>query len=629
MLERLARFCFRRRGRVLFFWIVALVVLQGAAGAIGPDWRADQSLPDSESQEVQDLLEASNPAQAGFTGQIVFEADQGVDDPEVQAAMEALFAEVEELDAGVEVKSPYTTEGAEQISQTAPIAFAEVNVSDRNYEEMVALGNDIKDLEDDIDVEGLRIEFGGEMFAEFELPASEALGILAAIIILIVAFGSVVAMGLPIGTALFGLGCGVALTMLLSRVQSMPDFAPQLTAMIGLGVGIDYALFIVTRYREGLHAGLEPEDATAAAVDTSGRAVLFAGVTVIISLLGLYIMGLAFVRGLATGAAAGVLFMMIAAVTLLPALIGFAGRKVEVTKWRGGLAMLSITVGALIALLFGAPVFLLAGLLGLALVIIGSYTFAPKLREEVPHRKPKPREQQVWFRWSRFVQHHSWLSFFAGLIVLIVLALPVFGLRMGFGDTGNYNEEQTVRQAYDMIAEGFGPGYNGPIIVTVSGADASNPDVLAAFGEALAANGRRRHGFTRHPDHRRPLAVLALRRQRATRPGDDGTRAPPARRRHPRVGRRRHGRRVQCGVGRLRGVPRRPAALAHRRGPAAQLPAADGRVPLAARAAEGRGHEPALDRRGVRRRGRGVPVGLGRRPHRRRHAKARSRRGSR
>jgi RND superfamily putative drug exporter len=177
---------------------------------------------------------------------------------------------------------------------------------------------------------------------------------------------------------------------------------------------------------------------------------------------------------------------MVAAVTLLPAFIGFAGRKVEVTKWRGGLATLAVTGGALLALLLGAPIFLLIGLLGLVLVVVGSYTFAPKLRAEVPHRKPKPLEQQNWFRWSRVVQHQPWFSFLVGLTVLVVLALPVFGLRLGFGDTGNYNEKQTVRQAYDLIAEGFGPGYNGPIIVTVSGEDASNPDTLAAFGETLA-----------------------------------------------------------------------------------------------------------------------------------------------
>ena len=176
MLERLARFCFRRRGRVLAAWIVALVVLQGAAGAIGPDWRADQSLPDSESQEVQDLLETANPAQAGFTGQIVFEADQGIDDPDVQAAMEDLFADVEALDPGVEVKSPYSPEGAEQVSQVAPIAFAEVNVSDRTTRRWSRSATTSRISSDGIDVEGLRIEFGGEMFAEFELPASEALG---------------------------------------------------------------------------------------------------------------------------------------------------------------------------------------------------------------------------------------------------------------------------------------------------------------------------------------------------------------------------------------------------------------------------------------------------------------------
>ena len=287
MLERLARFCTRRRGIVLVAWIAVLFVVSVIAnGIVGADYRADMSLPDSESREVQDQLEAASPNRAGFTAQIVFDAEQGVDDPEVRAAMEGLFARVEELD-GIDVTNPYTPEGANQISTSAPIAFAELQVADQEYQELIDLGKEVEELGDDVDVDGLTIEYGGEMFAEFEMPESEALGLLAAIIILLIAFGSVVAMGLPIITALFGLGTGVALTVLISNVQSMPDFAPQLTAMIGLGVGIDYALFIVTRYREGLHAGLEPEDATAAAIDTSGRAVLFAGATVIISLHGL------------------------------------------------------------------------------------------------------------------------------------------------------------------------------------------------------------------------------------------------------------------------------------------------------------------------------------------------------
>jgi putative drug exporter of the RND superfamily len=265
----------------------------------------------------------------------------------------------------------------------------------------------------------------------------------------------------------------------------MPDFAPQLTAMIGLGVGIDYALFIVTRYREGLHAGLEPEDATAAAVDTSGRAVLFAGATVIISLMGLYLMGLPFVRGLATGAALGVLVMMAAAVTLLPALIGFAGPRIEVTRYRGAIGMLVVTLGFLLAILFGQGALALVGILGLVIVLVGSKTFLPRLRNEIPHRKPKPRDQQAWYRWSRLIQHRPWPAFLAGLLVLLVLAIPVLGLRLGFGDTGNLNEDQTPRRAYDLLAEGFGPGFNGPIIVTVAGSDAADPAALASFTDEL------------------------------------------------------------------------------------------------------------------------------------------------
>ena len=299
MLERLARFCYRRRGRVLIGWIVLLLAVNVVAGSLGSDYRADNSLPNSESQDVQELFEQSSPNRAGFQGQIVFRDQQGVNDPLVREEMESLFGEVDAL-AGVDVASPYAPANEGQITDDGTIAFAELQVSDRDYRDAIDLGNRIERLGKAHEINGLNIEYGGEMFADFEMPESEALGLLAASIILLIAFGSVIAIGLPIGTALFGLGTGVALTLLLSHVQSMPDFAPQLTAMIGLGVGIDYALFIVTRYRDGLHAGWDNERALVRAVDTSGRAVLFAAATVIISLLGLYIMGLAFVSGLAT-----------------------------------------------------------------------------------------------------------------------------------------------------------------------------------------------------------------------------------------------------------------------------------------------------------------------------------------
>jgi RND superfamily putative drug exporter len=489
MLERLARTCFRRRRRVVVLWVIVLIGINIVAnGIVKPDYRANMTLPDSESKQVQDLLTAASPNRAGFNAQIVFTAPQGFDDPAVRSAMEGIFTKVDQLD-GVDVTSPYSREGAAQVSERGPIAFAELQVADREYQDALKLADQIEAIGDRVHVAGLKIEYGGDIFSTFEMPESELLGLLAAVIILLVAFGSVLAMGLPIGTALFGLGTGVALTVLVSRVQSMPEFAPQMTAMIGLGVGIDYALFIVTRYREGLHAGLEPEDATTAAVDTSGRAVLFAGATVIISLLGLYLMGLPFVRGLASGAALGVLVMMVAAVTLLPALIGFAGRQVEVTTYRGVIGMLVITVGLLLGVLFKSPVFVMLGLLGLLTVLVGSRTFAKRLTREVPHRKPKAPEQQFWYRWSRIVQHRPWPMFFIGLLVLVVLAVPVLSLRLGFGDTGNLKDDQSPRRAYDLLADGFGPGFNGPIIVTVTGNAVNDPAALSQFVDTLRGTG--------------------------------------------------------------------------------------------------------------------------------------------
>ncbi len=470
---------------MLVVWIFLLVGVNVVAnGIVKADYRADMQLPDSESKQVQDLLEGTSPERAGVTAQIVFEAESGVDDPRVRAAMEELFAAVGELD-GVRVTSPYADEGSGQVSPSAPVAFAEVQITDRDYAEVQEVGDEIRHLGARVDVDGVTVEYGGEMFAEFEMPESELLGLLAAVIILIVAFGSVLAMGLPIGTALFGLGTGVAFTVLISRVQSMPEFAPQMTAMIGLGVGIDYALFIITRYREALHAGLEPEDATAHAIDTSGRAVLFAGATVIVSLMGLYLMGLAFMQGLATGAALGVVTMMVASVTLLPALIGFAGRNIEVTTYRGAIGVVVVTLGLLLAVLFAQAAFAMFSVVGLGVVVVGSKTFLKRLAHEMPRRRPKPRGQQFWFRWSRFVQHRPWTAFLAGLTVLVTLALPVFSIRLGFGDTGNLNEDQSPRRAYDMLAEAFGAGFNGPIIVAIPGDAASDPQRLTELTETL------------------------------------------------------------------------------------------------------------------------------------------------
>ena len=228
------------------------------------------------------LQNAGNKADAGFPAQIVFTAPQGTDDPAVKAAIEPFLAQVATI-PGVSVISPYSPEGESFNSKTKPISFAEMSYTKRSQSSAMDLAKQIEKLGDKVDVQGLNIQYGGDLFGKFQLPSSELLGVLAAVIILLIAFGSVLAMGLPIGSALFGLGVGMALIGLVSHLTSMPDFAPQMAAMIGLGVGIDYALFITSRYRENLHAGMEPEQAVVDALDSSGRAVIFAGITVVIA----------------------------------------------------------------------------------------------------------------------------------------------------------------------------------------------------------------------------------------------------------------------------------------------------------------------------------------------------------
>ena len=267
MLARLARFSFRKRRIMVFaIWLPLLIGISAISGAIGSNYHTDFNLPDSESKVVQDALESGgNKEDAGWTAQIVFTAPQGTDDPAVKAAMEPFFDEVDKLD-GVKVVSPYSPEGADFNSKAKPISFAQLSVTQRSQAATIKLADKIQALGDQVvRPPGLEIEYGGQLFAGFELPESEILGILAAVIILLLAFGSVLAMGLPVGTALFGLGVGAGVARPRSPTRSaMPEFAPQIAAMIGLGVGIDYALFIVTRYRENFHNGMEPEDAVVA-----------------------------------------------------------------------------------------------------------------------------------------------------------------------------------------------------------------------------------------------------------------------------------------------------------------------------------------------------------------------------
>ncbi|HEU5109428.1 MAG TPA: MMPL family transporter, partial [Micromonosporaceae bacterium] len=323
-------------------------------------------------------------------------------------------------------------------------------------------------------------------FAEFEVPSSEALGLGFAIIILIIAFGSVLAMGLPIGVALAGIFSGTLIAGLLSQVISMPEFSSTIGVMIGLGVGIDYALFIVTRFRENLHNGHNIEAATLIAMNTAGRAVLFAGTTVVISLLGMLIMQLSFVSGLAIGAAVVVAMTMIASLTLLPALLGFAGTRVELTRWRGLIAAGLVAV-ALIGVGLGIPALIVVTLPLAAIVLLASIAVAP-LRKPVLERERKPLRETLSYRWSRVIQHRPWPAVIIGTAVLVLFALPIFGLRLGFSDEGNYPADTTTRKAYDLLADGFGPGFNGPLILASEVPDGTDPAALQAVSDAIQAD---------------------------------------------------------------------------------------------------------------------------------------------
>ena len=400
--------------------------------------------------------------------------------------IEPFLAEVAEIEGVQSLESPYTPGNERQIASegvdAGRIAYAEFEApSDASFEETVIIGDEIRAAMPS--AEGVEIELGGQAFAEFEVPSSEALGLGFAIIILIIAFGSVLAMGLPIGVALAGIVSGSILTGLLSQVVDMPDFTSTIGVMIGLGVGIDYALFIVTRFRENLHKGHGIEDSTLIAMNTAGRAVVFAGSTVVISLLGMLIMQLSFVSGMAIGMAVVVALTLLASLTLLPALLGFAGERIELTRRRGLIAAGLIAV-ALIGVGLGIPALLVVTLPVAVVVLLASFAVS-SLRKPVLERERRPLRETLSYRWSRVIQHRPWTAVVIGVAALVALALPVLGLRLGFSDEGNYPEDTTTRQAYDLLAEGFGPGFNGPLSLATRSA--------TGHRSGRAPSGHRRH----------------------------------------------------------------------------------------------------------------------------------------
>lgn len=419
-MRRFATWITGHRKTVIFSWIIGLIVIGFIAGGKGANYSEEFKLPSSDSTEAYELLEDSFPQQSGGTATIVFKAEEGVESPQVKKTMEGVFKEVEEKPHVTEVASPYGGgEGAAAISEDGKIAYATIQYDVQGNK---LNKDDTKEIIKNAQAaggNGLEVQLGGQPIEEAKEETGDssfAIGLLAAIIILLLAFGSVVAMGLPIITALLALGVGLSLVTLGTWIFDTAEFAPVLALMIGLGVGIDYALFILTRFRNNLDTGLEPRQAAINAVDTAGRAVLFAGTTVIIALMGMFLLNISFLYGVAVAAALSVLFTMIAALTLLPAMLTWVGHRVN--KWK------------------------IPGLAG---------------------GQNSMREDTKWYAWSRWIQKRPWLAAIVSGGILLILCLPTLSLRLGVNDAGTNPKGQTTREAYDLLAEGFGPGFNGPL----------------------------------------------------------------------------------------------------------------------------------------------------------------------
>jgi len=445
---RLARWSTTHRILVVVGWIVLLFGVSAVARAVGTSYSNNFTLPGTGAQRAADLLQRSFPSQAGDRDSIVYRVSSGsVREPAVRSRIGAMLAHVAGLPHVDAVVSPYAGSSAgRSISPSGKIAFATVVFDEKaNLLPTGAIERVVR-VARSAAAPGLEVQLGGQAIEQIEqegFGVSTAVGLLAAIVVLLLTFGSLLAMAMPILTALLGLGTGLSAIALFTHVVDTPNFSSELAAMIGLGVGIDYALFILTRFREAYRTpGATFHDTQASivqAMDTAGRAVLFAGATVVIALLGMMLLGVEFLYGVAISASIGVLLMLLASLTLLPTLLSLAGARVA-----------------------------------------------------RPGRRARAREARagarraasggVWLRWSAFVQRRPWPIALVATAVMLAIAAPATALRLGSSDASNDPAAQTTHKAYELLAEGFGQGFNGPLLIA---AKIPNPKREAAENGVL------------------------------------------------------------------------------------------------------------------------------------------------
>jgi putative drug exporter of the RND superfamily len=445
-MEKLARWCFRNRWKTVGIWILLIVVLQAMSGSFGAHYKDDFKLPNTESKRALDLLMANAPKESGESMQVVVHTKSGtVDDPAIRERLTAAFDKLKTQPHVTSLDNFYEADDAQHVSQDRTIALAtaqlDVNANDLGPEGAKSLVAVVKNAQND----AIQVEVGGNIGA-WSNPQngghlSELIGVIAAAVVLFIAFGSLFTMFLPILTAVIALGAATGGIGLLTHAFSVAEFSIILATLIGLGVGIDYSLFIVSRHRNNLHMGHTPEESVVIAVNTAGRAVVFAGITVCIALLGLFLVGVSFLYGVALSASLAVLLTMTASITFLPAMLGFIGMRALSKRDRRKLA-----------------------------------AEGPSNSEDL---------SPVWYRWARTIDRQPWVWGTAALLVMLLIAAPVLGLRLGVNDAGTDPDSYTTRQAYDLNARAFGAGSNGPLQLVGELAGPSDMNTMTNLADAV------------------------------------------------------------------------------------------------------------------------------------------------
>jgi RND superfamily putative drug exporter len=458
-LGRLGALVHRRRGRIVLAWAAALVAVIALAPVLKGPFQADFNTKGSESARATALLQERFPNRSGDTVTVVWRSDEGAQAPGTRARVQRFLHRAQGLEG-------IGNAAAARVSRDGTIATTSLELDRRAWDVPDETGTELLDLARRSSGDGLTIALGGNTIRNAEGGGSpEGIGLLAAAVVLLIAFGSIVAAGLPLAVALFGLGISTSLIGVLAAVTDVPEFAPAVAGLLGIGVGIDYALLVLTRFRATLNGGADVQGAIVEAVATAGRSVLVAGSTVLVSVLGLFLMGVGPLRGVSLSASLAVLVVMAAAVTLLPALLSFAGPRVNRLR-------------------------------------------LPGLGRTLASERPTPAA-----RWSRMIQRRPWPAAIVGAAIVLALSAPVLGLRLGFPDEGNDEAGSMTRRAYDLVTTGFGPGANGPLLLVADLPRSTGPQALQPLARAARAD--RDVAFVsppqRSPDGRAAVLVIVPR----------------------------------------------------------------------------------------------------------------------